>query len=74
MPMDDAHVNELVFDALFRDIAELEAELFTYRESLAVSLAQQAELLSRHNALKQQHAALREELRRYVEMQVGATA
>jgi hypothetical protein len=54
------------------DVLRLEAEVATYRDMLSIALAQNAELLKQHAALRQQIADRRDEIQRYVAAQMPA--
>jgi hypothetical protein len=62
---------QAVIEYLATDVARLEEELVIYREMAQVALAQNAELLKQHKALRQQIADRRDEIRRYTESQMA---
>jgi hypothetical protein len=61
---------QAVLEYLSVDVLRLEDEVRTYREMLQVALAQNAELMKQHGALRQQIADRREEIQRYVRSQL----
>lgn len=63
---------QAVIEYLAADVAQLESDVVIYREMAQVALAQNAELLKQHKALRQQIADRRDEIRRYTESQVSA--
>lgn len=63
-------VLQAVVEHLAADVAELEAELVTYRTMAQIALEQNHELTKHNDALRQQISDRREEIRRYVEAQM----
>jgi cell division protein FtsB len=65
-----ATVLQAVVEMLAADVSNLEHEVVVYRELAQVTLAQNAELMKQHVALRQQISDRRDEIRRYIESQV----
>ena len=70
--MAERDVLNAVIAQLASDVADLEVEVVTYREMSQVLLAQNAELLKQHAALRQQISDRREEMRRFIAGAVSA--
>jgi cell division protein FtsB len=70
--MSTATARQAVLEYFADDVLRLEAEVATYRDMLSIALAQNAELLKQHAALRQQIADRRDEIQRYVAAQMPA--
>jgi cell division protein FtsB len=70
--MSTTTARQAVLEYFADDVLRLEAEVATYRDMLSIALAQNAELLKQHAALRQQIADRRDEIQRYVAVQMPA--